>query len=123
MEFLIPRKYLDRRRPGRHRWTSRSTVALRIALTVAAGTTLSKAAPQACAGEVRLHARVSELALAGYLIAVGFRASVFYLPEITGVGAALRHRQLGSSWREPPLGRLLNDTLSSSRPASRSARW
>ena len=60
--------------------------------------------------EVRL-TRVSELALTGYLVAV-VCGLVFYLPEITGVGAALGIVNLGVIVAENlRLGRTLNDTL------------
>jgi len=112
MEFLIPRKYLIAVDPGWNRWDLEIYRGIwsKLRLTVAAENHGGSKRLLNVRCEVRL-TRVSELALAGYLVAVAC-GLVFYLPEITGVGAALGIVNLGVIVTENiRLGRTLNDTL------------
>src|SRR5438046_405013 len=112
MEFLIPRKYLIAVDPGWNRWDLEIYRGIwsKLRLTVAAENHGGSKRLLNVRCEVRL-TRVSELALAGYLVAV-VCGLVFYLPEITGVGAALGIVNLGVIVTENiRLGRTLNDTL------------
>ena len=112
MEFLIPRKYLIAVDPGWNRWDLEIYRGIwsKLRLTVAAENHGGSKRLLNVRCEVRL-TRVSELALAGYLVAV-VCGLVFYLPEITGVGAALGIVNLGVIVAENlRLGRTLNDTL------------
>src|SRR5213076_340994 len=112
MDFFIPRKYLIAVDPGWNRWDLEiyRGVWSKAQLTVAAENHGGSKRLLNVRCEVRL-TRVSELALAGYLVAV-VCGLVFYLPEITGVGAALGIVNLGVIVAENlRLGRTLNDTL------------
>ena len=112
MEFLIPRKYLIAVDPGWNRWDLEIYRGIwsKLRLTVAAENHGGSKRLLNVRCEVRL-TRVSELALTGYLVAV-VCGLVFYLPEITGVGAALGIVNLGVIVAENlRLGRTLNDTL------------
>ncbi len=112
MEFLIPRKYLIAVDPGWNRWDLEIYRGIwsKARLTVAAENHGGSRRLLNTRCEVRL-TRVSQLALAGYLIAV-VCGLLFYLPEITGVGAALGIVNLGVIVTENlRLGRILNDTL------------
>jgi len=112
MDFLIPRKYLIAVDPGWNRWDLEIYRGIwsKVRLAVAAENHGGSKRLLNVRCEVRL-TRVSELALAGYLAAVGF-GLLFHVPEITGVGAALGIVNLGVVVAENlRLGRILNDTL------------
>jgi hypothetical protein len=112
MEFLIPRKYLIAVDPGWNRWDLEIYRGIwsKARLTVAAENHGGSKRLLNTRCEVRL-TRVSELALAGYLLAV-VGGLLFQAPEITGVGAALGIVNLGVIVAENlRLGRILNDTL------------
>src|SRR3989449_6225707 len=112
MEFLTPRKHLIDVDPGWNRWDLEIYRGIwsKLRLTVAAENHGGSKRLLNVRCEVPL-TRVSELALAGYLVAV-VCGLVFYLPEITGVGAALGIVNLGVIVTENlRLGRTLNDTL------------
>jgi hypothetical protein len=112
MEFLIPRKYLIAVDPGWNRWDLEIYRGIwsKARLTVAAENHGGSKRLLNTRCEVRL-TRVSQLALTGYLIGV-VCGLLFYLPEITGVAAALGIVNLGVIIAENlRLGRILNDTL------------
>jgi len=112
MEFLIPRKYLIAVDPGWNRWDLEVYRGIwskaRIAVAAENHGGAKRLLNVRC--EVRL-TRVSELALAGYLIAV-VCGLLFAVPEITAVGIALGIVNLGVIAAENVrLGQTLNDTL------------